>query len=176
MQRGSVNQAVFVMSTRFYLDQAHLQEFTRCHCCEQDQQPIFCFAFNLAPLSRTVINDEECVCAIKQCAAIACIDDSEAPMLDDDIAAWDEFKSMRRMIELTGACHLGHSLLALMTSRSFNRQAPGLFFSHCPPRPATLRMHSTCRESTPCKWNADHAPSCTGRPRCDSNCGACWSC
>jgi hypothetical protein len=55
------------------------------------------------PMSRTVMNDDECVCAIAQGGSAVSLNDTEAPMLDDDITAWSEFKLMRRMIELTGA-------------------------------------------------------------------------
>ena len=40
---------------------------------------------------------------ISQCASSPGIDDSQAPMLDDDITAWSEFKAMRDMIQGVGA-------------------------------------------------------------------------
>ena len=58
---------------------------------------------NLPSCARTVINDEESMSVISQCASSPGIDDSEAPMLDDDITAWSEFKAMRDMIQGVGA-------------------------------------------------------------------------
>ena len=56
-----------------------------------------------------MINDEECLTVIAQCASSSGIDDSEAPFLDDDITSWSEFKTMRDMIQEAGSC-CTHSL------------------------------------------------------------------
>jgi hypothetical protein len=56
-----------------------------------------------------VINDEECLTVIAQCASSSGIDDSEAPFLDDDITSWSEFKTMRDMIQDAGS-YFTHSL------------------------------------------------------------------
>jgi len=61
------------------------------------------FSALLPSCARTVINDEESMSVISQCASSPGIDDSEAPMLDDDITAWSEFKAMRDMIQGVGA-------------------------------------------------------------------------
>ena len=52
--------------------------------------------------TRTVISDEESVSVIAQCASSAGIDDAEAPMFDEDVTMWGEFKKMRHMIQHTG--------------------------------------------------------------------------
>ena len=83
-------------------------------------------------VSRTVLNDEECVCAIKQCASAACIDDSEGPMLDENIAAWNEFKLMRRMIELTGAFLQSHFLISKHGLPLFSTPISSMNVSHFP--------------------------------------------
>jgi hypothetical protein len=87
----------------------HSKQLTRCHhrlnllfntlfaSCFPDVVSAF-----LSSCARTVINDEESMSVIAQCASSPGIDDSEAPMLDDDITAWSEFRAMRDMIQGVG--------------------------------------------------------------------------
>ena len=57
---------------------------------------------------------------IAQCAAPAGIHDSGAPVLNDDITAWSEFKAMRDIIQAvgerqrTGAAHESYKDLRLL--------------------------------------------------------------
>jgi hypothetical protein len=53
-------------------------------------------------LYRTVISDGESLSVIKECASAAVINDTDAPMLDQDIRGWREFEKMRGTIQHAG--------------------------------------------------------------------------